>query len=130
MNLFQEFLSKYDLFQSCTAAFVTDGPFDIRDFITKQCKHSQIKKRPAYFDIPWVDIRKLFKEFYHQKENKNITNMLSHLKLEFQGREHSGLDDARNLAIIGKTMHQQGCIFKTNCRYDPKRHNVGRRQRR
>ncbi|KAG2201753.1 hypothetical protein INT47_002013 [Mucor saturninus] len=130
LNDFQEFLSKYDLFQTSTAAFVTDGPFDIRDFITKQCKHSKIKRRPAYFDIPWVDIRKLFREFYHQKENKNINNMLSHLKMEFQGREHSGLDDARNLAAIGKKMHEQGCLFKTNCRYDPKRHNVGRRQRR
>ncbi|CAO3648743.1 unnamed protein product [Mucor hiemalis] len=115
---FQEFLAKYDLFQSASASFVTDGPFDIRDFITKQCKHSKLKPRPAYFDIPWVNIRKLFKDFYHQKDNKNIGLMLAHLNMEFQGREHSGLDDARNLAAIGKRMHEEGCVFKTNCRYD------------
>jgi 3'-5' exoribonuclease 1 len=131
LNNFQEFLSKYELFQSSSAAFVTDGPFDIRDFITKQCKHSKIKPRPAYFDIPWVNIRKLFREFYNQKENKNINNMLSHLKMEFQGREHSGLDDARNLTAIGKRMFDEGCLFKTNCSYDSKKqyHNAGRRRR-
>ncbi|OAD01830.1 hypothetical protein MUCCIDRAFT_132030, partial [Mucor lusitanicus CBS 277.49] len=114
---FQAFMAKYDLFQSKTAAFVTDGPFDIRDFITKQLKHSKIKPRPAYFDIPWVNIRKLFREFYKQKDNKNINLMLQHLGLTFQGREHSGLDDARNLVAIGKKMHEEGCVFKTNCWY-------------
>lgn len=118
LNEFQEFLARYSLFQSASASFVTDGPFDIRDFITKQCKHSKIKKRPAYFDIPWVNIRKLFKDFYGLKENKNINGMLNHLQMQFKGREHSGLDDARNLAAIGKHMHQEGCIFKTNCKFN------------
>jgi 3'-5' exoribonuclease 1 len=94
-----------------------DGPFDIRDFITKQCQHSKIKPKPTYFNIPWVNIRKLFRDFYNQKENKNISLMLSHLNMEFKGREHSGLDDAKNLAAIGKRMHQDGCIFKTNCKF-------------
>ncbi|KAG2233131.1 hypothetical protein INT48_001624 [Thamnidium elegans] len=118
LNQFQGFLARYDLFQSASASFVTDGPFDIRDFITKQCKHSKIKKRPAYFDIPWVNIRKLFKDFYGLKENKNINGMLNHLQMQFKGREHSGLDDARNLAAIGKRMHEEGCIFKTNCKFN------------
>ena len=48
--------------------------------------------------------------------------MLSYLKMEFQGREHSGLDDARNLAAIGKRMHQEGCVLETNCKYDKNKH--------
>jgi 3'-5' exoribonuclease 1 len=83
-----------------------------------------------------VNIRKLFRNFYKQKENKNISMMLSHLNMEFQGREHSGLDDARNLAAIGKKMHEEGCIFKANCKYDHKKRpvnyqikNKGRRRR-
>jgi 3'-5' exoribonuclease 1 len=48
--------------------------------------------------------------------------MLTHLKMEFKGREHSGLDDARNLAAIGKRMYNDGCIFKTNCKYDSRKH--------
>ncbi|CEP14273.1 hypothetical protein [Parasitella parasitica] len=124
LDQFQEFLAKYELFQSNSAAFVTDGPFDIRDFITKQLKHSKIKPRPAYFDLHWVNIRKLFREFYKQQENKNIGMMLQHLGMEFEGRQHSGLDDARNLAAIGKKMHQEGCVFKTNSWFDPKRHRL------
>ncbi|KAI8061473.1 ribonuclease H-like domain-containing protein [Gilbertella persicaria] len=130
LNEFQKFLAKYDLFQTASATFVTDGPFDIRDFITKQCKHSKIKTRPDYFNIPWVNIRRTFRDFYNQKENKNISAMLAHLKMQFEGREHSGLDDAINLAAIGKRMHQEGCVFKTNCRFDinhPQRY--GRRRR-
>ncbi|OBZ86079.1 3'-5' exonuclease eri1 [Choanephora cucurbitarum] len=122
LNDFQLFLAKYELFQQSSAAFVTvDGPFDIRDFITKQCLHSRIK-RPAYFDIPWVNLRKTFKDFYHLKENKNINGMLTHLKMEFKGREHSGLDDARNLALIAQRMNQEGCVLETNCRFDKKLH--------
>lgn len=35
LNKFQEFMTKYELFQAKSAAFVTDGPFDICNFITK-----------------------------------------------------------------------------------------------
>ncbi|KAI8389294.1 ribonuclease H-like domain-containing protein [Blakeslea trispora] len=128
LNDFQLFLAKHELFQQASAAFrnschlsLLDGPFDIRDFITKQCIHSRIK-RPAYFDIPWVNLRKTFKEFYHLRENKNINGMLTHLKIEFEGREHSGLDDARNLARIAQCMDRDGCVLKTNCRFDSRRH--------
>ncbi|KAG1123756.1 hypothetical protein G6F62_007814 [Rhizopus arrhizus] len=114
LNQFQEFLAKYSLFQSSTAIFVTDGPFDIRDFITKQITHSNIDPRPAYFNLPWINIRKLFKDFYHQTQSRNIASMLSHLEMSFEGREHSGLDDARNLAYIAKRMFEDGCIFKSN----------------
>ncbi|ORE02156.1 hypothetical protein BCV72DRAFT_215876 [Rhizopus microsporus var. microsporus] len=123
LNQFQEFLAKYNLFQSSSAVFVTDGPFDIRDFITKQLEHSNIDPRPAYFTLPWINIRKLFKDFYHQTQNKNIKGMLEHLNMTFKGREHSGLDDARNLAYIAKRMHEEGCIFKANCKLQKRQYN-------
>lgn len=114
LNQFQEFLGKYSLFQSSTAVFVTDGPFDIRDFVTKQLAHSNISPRPEYFNLPWVNIRKLFKTHYRQTQNKNISSMLSHLNMKFEGREHSGLDDARNLANIAKRMHKEGQIGRAH----------------
>ncbi|KAI8876925.1 hypothetical protein K501DRAFT_231185 [Backusella circina FSU 941] len=128
LNAFQVFMEKYDLFRSKTATFVTDGPYDIRDFITKQCKHSNLASRPSYFDIPWVNIRKTFRQFYNLKTHHNISAMLYFLDMEFTGREHSGLDDARNLAAIGKRMHEDGCVFKTNCKWNYKSGD-GRRKR-
>ncbi|KAI9279616.1 ribonuclease H-like domain-containing protein [Sporodiniella umbellata] len=116
LNQFQRFLGKYGLFQSFTAVFVTDGPFDIRDFITKQLDHSNIDPRPIYFSLPWVNIRELFRKHYNFVQNKNISGMLAHLNMEFKGREHSGLDDARNLAYIAKRMSEDGCKFKPNCK--------------
>ncbi|KAI9025144.1 ribonuclease H-like domain-containing protein [Phycomyces nitens] len=113
---FQEFLAKWSLFQKKSAVFVTDGPFDIRDFITKQCKHSNLKKRPDYFCTPWINIRKLFREFYKYPVNKNIGAMLEALDMKFKGREHSGLDDSRNLVAIGRRMWEDGCVFKTNAK--------------
>ncbi|KAI8381529.1 ribonuclease H-like domain-containing protein [Radiomyces spectabilis] len=132
LNDFQKFMAKYSLFQDKTAAFVTDGPFDIRDFITKQCAHSRIKKRPAYFSVPWVNIRRLFKDFYGYCDTKNISGMLDALDLKFDGREHSGLDDARNLVFIAQRMRNEGCVFKCNIAWDERtrRAHARRQQRR
>ncbi|KAI7861098.1 ribonuclease H-like domain-containing protein, partial [Circinella umbellata] len=130
LNLFQEFLSKHSLFRKKSAVFVTDGPFDIRDFITKQCTHSDIE-RPNYFKLPWVNIRKMYREFYGHKQGMNITKMLETLNMTFDGRQHSGLDDAKNLYRIAQRMRQDGCLFKTNMYWDkPKRRKgLGRKRR-
>ncbi|KAI9323071.1 ribonuclease H-like domain-containing protein [Dichotomocladium elegans] len=130
LDEFQAFMTKYALFQDCSAVFVTapfsyvrtcgwalfsqkDGPFDIRDFVTKQCTHSKIKL-PLYFQQPWINIRKLYKDFYKSERSKNISQMLEALGMSFEGHQHSGLDDARNLWRIGQRMYDDGCVFKTN----------------
>ncbi|RIA87371.1 ribonuclease H-like domain-containing protein [Glomus cerebriforme] len=123
---FQEFLHKHQLFYENTCAFITDGPWDIRDFIEKQCKISQIG-RPSYFSIPWVDIRTLFSKFYDCKK-VNIDGMLSRYGLEFKGHKHSGIDDVKNLAIIAKKMWEDGAIFDVND--DLSRWNKSRNHRR
>ncbi|KAI9307347.1 ribonuclease H-like domain-containing protein [Cunninghamella echinulata] len=114
LDSFQEFMAKYSLFQEKSAVFVTDGPFDIRDFITKQCRHSRLKKRPSYFCKPWINIRKLYQDFYKYKKSKNIASMLADLNMTFEGHAHSGLDDARNLVYIARKMKSDGCLFRSN----------------
>lgn len=49
--------------------------------------------------------------------------MLEHLNMNFKGREHSGLDDARNLAYIAKRMYEEGCVFKANCKLQKRQDN-------
>ncbi|KAK9767310.1 hypothetical protein K7432_003005 [Basidiobolus ranarum] len=110
---FEVWLNQHSLFKENSSVFITDGPFDIRDFIEKQCDHSHII-RPKYFTRPWIDIRKLFGKFY-KCEKRNINGMLAKLDLTFEGREHSGIDDAKNIAKIAKRMHEEGCILDTNC---------------
>ncbi|GBC08078.1 hypothetical protein RclHR1_00790028 [Rhizophagus clarus] len=125
---FQEFLHKHQLFYENTCAFITDGPWDIRDFIRKQCTISQID-RPSYFSIPWVDIRILFSRFYNC-ERTNIDGMLSRYGLEFEGRRHSGIDDVKNLAIIAKRMWEDGAIFEVNEDFPKWKENKKSRKRR
>ncbi|ORX47196.1 hypothetical protein DM01DRAFT_256213, partial [Hesseltinella vesiculosa] len=117
LDLFQQFMAKYSLFQDKTAVFVTDGPFDIRDFVTKECRASGLTRRPEYFCQPWVNIRELYREFYKFRRGGNIGWMLSHLDMTFTGRQHSGLDDARNLVTIAQRMKADGCLFKSNIRW-------------
>ena len=47
--------------------------------------------------------------------------MLAQLGLAFEGREHSGLDDARNIARVAVRMLRDGCTLRVN-----ERMSVGR----
>jgi inhibitor of KinA sporulation pathway (predicted exonuclease) len=91
-------------------SFVTDGPWDIRDYLEKECIAKRIEK-PFYYS-QWINMRSKFAEFYNQRGG--INKMLSHLKMKFEGREHSGLDDSKNIARICIRMIQDGCVFDVN----------------
>jgi len=94
-----------DFQYGATYCFVTDGPFDIRDFISKQCLHSNIL-RPSYFAHPYVDVRTLFRDYFDLIQWKNLERMLGFLGTTFQGRQHSGICDARMVALIAKRLAQ------------------------
>ncbi|XP_066924240.1 3'-5' exoribonuclease 1-like [Clytia hemisphaerica] len=85
---------------------VTDGPWDIDRFLKTQCKMSKMEI-PHYFQR-WVNVRKHFNNFYkiHQV---NVEQMLQCLGTEFVGRQHSGIDDSRNIARIMIELIKDGC---------------------
>ncbi|KAF9120943.1 3'-5' exoribonuclease 1 [Mortierella sp. 14UC] len=91
-----------------TFCFVTDGPFDIRDFISKQCLHSNIL-RPSYFAHPYIDVRTMFRDYFDLIQWKNLERMLGFLGESFQGRQHSGICDARMVALIAKRLASGFC---------------------
>ncbi|KAJ3233501.1 hypothetical protein HDU81_002242 [Chytriomyces hyalinus] len=115
LKLFEAFLSRYKVKHS-RMRFITDGPWDIRDFIRNQCVYSYIR-RPAYFDT-YLDLRRIFTKFYGRRDGKraNLNGMLSLLNMEFVGRQHSGIDDTRNIAKIAVYLMEQGCLFDTTVR--------------
>ena len=61
----------------------------------------------------WIDIRKLFSSFY-QISSGNLGNMLKQLGMSFEGQEHCGLDDSRNIARIVSQMISDGCCLQYN----------------
>ncbi|KAI9096244.1 ribonuclease H-like domain-containing protein [Phlyctochytrium arcticum] len=91
--------------------FVCDGPWDIRDFMRKQCIHSRIS-RPVYLRH-FIDLRRSYIHFY-KCERTNLAGMLQGLGMVFEGREHCGLHDTRNIARIAQRMISDGYAFETN----------------
>ncbi|KAJ3202233.1 3'-5' exoribonuclease 1 [Dinochytrium kinnereticum] len=183
---FEDWLSDYSAYPFRNCVFVTDGPWDIRDFIPKQLEASGIP-RPPYFAKRYINLRRLYENFYIKRarsqpslhlsspldvnpsssssstttttttpshshasmmmmtmadgdpfsfttasseatssggalsrgvvvpntrgERINLVGMLSGLGMEFEGREHSGIDDARNIGRIAIRLMGDGAYF-------------------
>ncbi|KAI8804195.1 ribonuclease H-like domain-containing protein [Cladochytrium replicatum] len=116
----ESWLSKHDTPPFRNIVFVTDGPWDLRDFFRKQLSHSNANRppsdpplqRPEYLSR-FVDLRKLVAVTYGAKRRK-ITDTLSWMGMEFEGREHSGIDDARNIARILMWIMKDGVAVRDN----------------
>ncbi|KEG14919.1 hypothetical protein DQ04_00261180 [Trypanosoma grayi] len=89
--------------------FVTDGPNDLREFMYQHSVSRQGIRFPSMF-YQWIDVKRLFAHFFQCQQGK-IKAMLDVLHCPFEGRLHSGIDDARNIARIVIRMLQVGCSF-------------------
>ncbi len=86
-------------------------PWDVSRFLKGQCKLCKLEL-PHYFKT-WVNIRKHFGNYY-KVQRANLSEMLSNLGMNFKGRPHSGIDDARNIARIAIQLLKDGCDLKIN----------------
>lgn len=111
----------------------TDGPFDIRDFVVKQCFISNIPM-PPWIRGDVMDVRKVvsalsrFSKAYSSKpalprrRSPNIESQLRFLGLgPFEGRKHSGIDDSRNIARIVIELARRGIRLVPNTPIQPGR---------
>ena len=89
----------------------THSPWDIKECLFLQCVFSDIPF-PMYA-VKWIDIRKLFASFYGIRSG-NLSAMLTRLGLQFEGRQHCGLDDTRNIVRVATQMIKDGCVLKYN----------------
>uniref|UniRef100_A0A1B0BY56 RRM domain-containing protein n=1 Tax=Glossina palpalis gambiensis TaxID=67801 RepID=A0A1B0BY56_9MUSC len=74
-------------------AFVSWTGWDFGICLHKECSRKRLKK-PPYFN-QWIDLRAIYKKWY-KYQPLNFADALRHVGLSFQGREHSGIDDAKN----------------------------------
>ncbi|KAL6482505.1 hypothetical protein MHYP_G00105850 [Metynnis hypsauchen] len=91
----------------CT--FLTWSDWDLGVCLLYECKRKQITK-PEVLNS-WIDLRATYKAFYSRKP-KGLNGALQDLGIQFSGREHSGLDDARNTARLAWRMMTDGCVLK------------------
>jgi len=91
-----------------TRSFViaTDGPWDVLAFLRKECQRKGIPLQSYW--THFVDVRHWFAAGFNVRRC-GVSKMLAQCGLEFQGREHSGIDDARNIARIAAAMIRAGC---------------------
>jgi len=136
---FSAFLAQYGLVHPVTGnrlirfCWCTDGPFDIRDFVVKQCFISDIPM-PAWIKGDVMDVRKVvrglsdFNRTYASRPalprrfSPNIEAQLLFLELApFDGRQHSGIDDARNIARVVVELARRGVRLVPNTEIQPGR---------
>jgi len=91
--------------------FACDGPWDVRDFVQNECKRKGIEF-PWYMN-PWVDLRRAYKNHFDNGA-RGVVGMLDGIGLEFEGREHCGMDDAINIARLGQAMLRDNAILHVN----------------
>lgn len=94
-------------------AVATDGPWDMQNFLNLQCSLSAIEY--PRWARKWIDIRKMFSNHLGVKRC-GIQKMLAYFNYEFEGQQHCGLDDAKNIARILLRLTNDGCEIKINSR--------------
>ncbi|XP_072319023.1 ERI1 exoribonuclease 2 [Eucyclogobius newberryi] len=91
----------------CT--FLTWSDWDLGVCLQYECKRKQMNK-PSVLNS-WIDLRSTYRLFYNRKP-KGLNGALQDLGIQFEGREHSGLDDARNTAQLAARMMREGCVLR------------------
>lgn len=102
LSTFDDFLkeNKIDSFTACT-----DGPWDFSQFLAPEVTRKSLAV--PKWARKWIDIRRRFQYTFQLTKWIGVSDMLVLLNMEFEGREHSGIDDARNIARIVKAVHKQ-----------------------
>uniref|UniRef100_A0A672LSL2 ERI1 exoribonuclease 2 n=1 Tax=Sinocyclocheilus grahami TaxID=75366 RepID=A0A672LSL2_SINGR len=89
-------------------AFVTWSDWDLGVCLLYECKRKQLSFPEALKS--WIDLRVTYRLFYNRKP-KGLRGALLDLGIQFTGREHSGLVDARNTALLAWRMVFDGCLL-------------------
>lgn len=91
-------------------ALVTWTNWDFLIQLRNECNRKQIR-RPSFFNN-WIDLKEIFLEKFSKKDQFSFSEALAISNLEFVGRPHSGLDDARMTALLASKLHKEGAFFR------------------
>lgn len=97
---------------SRTFCIATDGPWDVRKFLAPECERKRIVGVARLWQNV-VNIRRLFHDHF-RLEKGGVTDMLAKVGLTFEGREHSGIADSRNIARLLAVLLAEGVDVRCN----------------
>ncbi|KAI0807231.1 ribonuclease H-like domain-containing protein [Fomes fomentarius] len=143
---FRKFMEKHKLIDESGQrlmrfCFCSDGPYDIRDFVVKQCFISKIPV-PVWLTWDVMDVRRVVGQWHDfttaaardrssspegafplpRRVVLSIPRQLHALGLEpFEGRQHSGIDDTRNICRLVIELARRGWKLEPNTSINPNR---------
>jgi ERI1 exoribonuclease 3 len=91
--------------------FVTCGDWDLRQCLRTEAAIKDLDY-PDYLN-KWINIKKVFAELKGY-DKVGMLGMLNELGLELEGRHHSGIDDARNIAKIVLKLLEKNIKFTSD----------------
>lgn len=87
----------------------TWSDWDLNLCLENECRRKQVRK-PISLNA-WVDIRAVYRDFYRRRPH-GLAAAMKEVGLTFEGREHSGIEDARNTARLVWKMVSDGCLLE------------------
>lgn len=78
-------------------AWASWGQYDFNQIRVEQARHGCA---PAFFAKPHINLKALWQEKTGKKRRSGLGSALQSLGLEFEGQQHRGEDDARNIARL------------------------------
>ncbi|KAG1891514.1 hypothetical protein F4604DRAFT_419682 [Suillus subluteus] len=142
LKMFARFLASHGLIDPKSGrpiqrfCWCSDGPFDVRDFVVKQCFISKAPM-PLWLKGNVLDVRRVVSVWAVASSNPdtttkpsarshirslNIPQQLQALGLPgFQGRLHSGIDDTRNIARVMTELARRGVRLEPKTSINPNR---------
>jgi inhibitor of KinA sporulation pathway (predicted exonuclease) len=88
----------------------TDGPCDLEVFGYLFMHVRDGFAYPNFFQR-YIDVKQVYRDEYGEGKYYKIKDMLQRFGLRFEGHQHSGIDDTRNLARIVTQMIKRGTVF-------------------
>lgn len=89
-----------------TFAWVTCGHWDLGTALPSHAAHCGVRVNAIF--KRWVNVKDVFRALLGRKPG-GMPDMLAALGLELQGRHHSGIDDARNIARAVQALDALAC---------------------
>lgn len=87
---------------------VTWTDWDLKVAMETECGWRHISK-PRHMQR-WADLKRVFAKKYRQAGN--LRSSVEHAGLQWEGRAHSGLDDARNTARLALALMRGGAVLR------------------
>ncbi|GAV04431.1 hypothetical protein RvY_14706 [Ramazzottius varieornatus] len=100
-----------------SSCFVTCGDWDLGMMLPNQANHFGVPLRP-YFS-KWINLKHAFSEAIGHYP-RSMMLMLESLAIKHTGREHSGIDDCRNMMHIVQVLAQRGHVFRATGQVAPR----------